>query len=108
MKIIRTTWTNNKRFLLVDHRGFPGKQDGEDYQNWIKLKEQKFQNYIKKYDFIEVPNSTGGDEDYLCFDMMKKEYIWCENGFYSFYVTELNKFELNNNITLSYLDLIRH
>jgi len=39
---------------------------------------------LKEIGYREVANSTDGDEDFLMIDTLRKEYIWCENGFYPF------------------------
>lgn len=43
-----------------------------------------FIDKLNELGYSEVPNSTGGDEDYLMIDTFRKEYIWCENGFAPF------------------------
>ncbi len=39
--------------------------------------------------YNEVENNTGGDEDFIMIDTLKKEWIWCENGFEPFCNEEL-------------------
>lgn len=34
--------------------------------------------------YKEIQNFNGGDNDFLMIDTLKKEYIWCENGFHPF------------------------
>ncbi len=41
------------------------------------------ENAIKN-EYRKIPDSTGGDMDFLVIDNLYKEYIWCENGFYPF------------------------
>ena len=39
---------------------------------------------LKDDGFKEVPNVNWGDDDFLCIDLLYKEFIWCENGFAPF------------------------
>jgi hypothetical protein len=34
--------------------------------------------------YNQIPDCTGGDQDFLMIDTLRKEYIWCENGFSPF------------------------
>ena len=39
---------------------------------------------LKDDGFKEIPNVSYGDDDFLCIDLLYKEFIWCENGFAPF------------------------
>lgn len=39
---------------------------------------------LNKKGYIEIPNNTGGDENFIVIDSIRKEYIWCEYGFAPF------------------------
>jgi hypothetical protein len=34
--------------------------------------------------YTQVPDYNGGDNDFICVDNDRKEWIYCENGFYPF------------------------
>jgi hypothetical protein len=47
--------------------------------------------------YKEIPNCTGGDEDFLTIDTLRKEYIWCENGFAPFCSDDsMHKYEFHD------------
>jgi len=53
----------------------------------LNCKKEIINHFIDKLNEIgykQVPDCTGGDQDFLMIDTFKKEYIWCENGFYPF------------------------
>ena len=57
--------------------------------------------------FKEVPNKTYGDEDFLMIDELRKEFIWCENGFAPFCSdTEMRKYQFldANEVSLKELE----
>lgn len=62
--------------------------------------------------YKKIPDCTGGDQDFLMIDTLRKEYIWCENGFGPFcsdddmYIYEFNS--TPELITLKYLESIRY
>jgi hypothetical protein len=104
-------FTKNKRFIIIDNHGFNNKQSNEDYSSWKNNLVNEYNNIIKDLTnngYIEVQNFNGGDNDYLCIDELKKEFIWCEYGFHPFDIYSLNEFENNDNITLEYLYKIRN
>jgi len=47
---------------------------GREFMNQIVEK-------LNEMGYRFVPDSTGGDRDFLMIDTVKEEYIWCENGF---------------------------
>ena len=106
MKVEKIT-TKNKRFTLIDTSGFDGVSDQKVWDNWIKKKEKKISKILEQYNYSEIPNGNGGDDDFLCFDHLKKEYIWCEYGFYPFSKYDLEFYENQENIDLKYLYSIR-
>lgn len=57
--------------------------------------------------YVEVPNDSGGNDDYVCVDTLKKEFIWCENGTWPFSITSLESFEDDDNVTLCELHKVR-
>lgn len=70
-----------------------------------------FKENLKELGYKEIANFNGGDDDFLIFDTLRKEYIWCENGFSPFCSDELmKKYEnLNSNeISLKELALKRY
>ena len=106
MKIVKTITTKGKRFTITEHDGCPGK-----YNTWKANYELEMKNILSEYvdkGYTEVSNGNGGDDDFLCFDHLKKQYIWCENGFYPFYKSDLEEYEYNKNVDLSYLYSIRN
>lgn len=110
MKIVKIITTKNKRFSLTTHDGFSGKWGSDEYTNWKNNYLLEMDNLLVKYledGYTEVPNGNGGDDDYLCFDNLKKQFIWCENGFAPFQKTDLERYENDTNITLEYLYSIR-
>lgn len=60
--------------------------------------------------YNEVPNNTGGDEDFIMIDSLRKEWIWCENGFEPFCNEELMmKYQFSDEmITLNSLENLRY
>lgn len=56
-------------------------------------------NKLKEDGFKEVTNYNGGDDDYLCIDYKNKEFIWCEDGFFPFFIETLNKIEISDKET---------
>ena len=56
---------------------------------------------LKTHDYKEVPSDNGGDDDYLCVDHVRKEYIWCENGTWPFSISSLESFEDDKNSSLA-------
>jgi predicted N-acyltransferase len=58
---------------------------------------------LKEIGYVEVKNFTDGDEDFLMIDTLKKEYIWCENGFSPFcdYVEMLSYENVSNPNSIS-------
>lgn len=67
------------------------------------LHEYMIQNVLTPQGYTEVDGETGGDNDYLCVDMDKKQWCWCENGSDIFNEPSLEKYQTNNTITLSEL-----
>ncbi len=71
---------------------------------------------FKKYNYLEHEDDLLGyftfndyDDDYLCVDHQNKQFIWCENGFYPFYISALENFSRTApNITLEILYSIRN
>jgi hypothetical protein len=62
-----------------------------------------------KFGYKEVPNSTCGDEDFICIDNERMEYIWCEDGFFPFCSLEsLENYQGDVDASLSYLDHLRN
>lgn len=39
--------------------------------------------FVEK-NYTKVPDYNGGDDDFICVDHKRKEWIYCENGFYPF------------------------
>lgn len=39
---------------------------------------------LKDDGFKEISNVNCGNDDFLCIDLLYKEFIWCENGFAPF------------------------
>lgn len=53
---------------------------------------------LNEIGYNKIPDCTGGDEDFLMIDTLRKEYIWCENGFYPFCSDdEMLKYEFIKN-----------
>ena len=68
-----------------------------------------FEENLKKLGYKEITNFNGGDDDFLTFDILRKEYIWCENGFAPFCSEELMKeYENLDQINLRELALKRY
>lgn len=71
----------------------------------------EFEKTLKNLNYKEVDNLNGGDDDFLMIDTFKKEYIWCENGFYPFCSDDtMYNYEYSSNsnlITLHQLTLKR-
>lgn len=40
--------------------------------------------FLKQENFKEVYGMTGGDDDFICIDTLRKEWCYCENGFMPF------------------------
>ena len=101
MKIIKTKTTKGKRFSITTHKGYTG-----DYMEWRAQYNNEISQILKKYlklGYTEVKNMNGGDDDYLCFDHVNKEFIWCENGFSPFYIHDLEDYEKLAGISLAQL-----
>lgn len=48
--------------------------------------------------YRRVKDCTGGDEDFIVIDTLRKEYIWCESGFAPFCSDEtLCRYEFAEN-----------
>lgn len=63
-----------------------------------------FEENLKKLGYKEIANFNDGDDDFLTFDTLRKEYIWCENGFSSFCSEELmREYENVETVNLEYL-----
>ena len=60
--------------------------------------------------YCEIVGSTYGDEDFITIAVERREYMWCEHGFYPFCDPNvLQKFQRNDtDITLKILDKIRY
>ena len=70
------------------------------YRNGVS----KFQYALKALEenrYKEVPSDNGGDDDYICVDHVKMEYIWCENGTWPFSISSLESFEDDDNSSLA-------
>jgi len=69
-------------------------------------------NKLNEIGYKNVPDCTGGDQDFLMIDTLRKEYIWCENGFSPFCSDyEMSKYEFCDNpksISLKYLEKNRY
>ena len=67
------------------------------------------QEWLHDNGYSRLPDSTGGDRDFITIDIERKEYIWCENGFLPFdSFDELKKYEGNSSISLTELDKMRY
>jgi hypothetical protein len=71
-----------------------------------------FEKTLKELDYFELNNFNGGYNDFLMIDTLRKEYIWCENGFAPFCSDEMmNEYEyseINELINLKILSLQRY
>lgn len=38
-------------------------------------------NKLNEIGYKNIPDSNGGDNDFIMVDSLRKEYIWCEYGF---------------------------
>lgn len=76
----------------------------------IDTEKELMNHFISKLNEIgykEIPNCTGGDEDFLMIDTFRKEYIWCEEGFLPFCSDEcMVEYEFNDNPKLISLKLL--
>lgn len=76
----------------------------------INTEKELINHFISKLDEIgykKVPDCTFGDEDFLMIDTLRKEYIWCENGFYPFCSDDsMFEYEFSNNPTSISLKLL--
>jgi hypothetical protein len=59
-------------------------------------------------DYKQCLGITGGDHDFVCIDILNKEWCWCENGFYPFNEDGLKKYQNNKEIKLVDLILSRY
>lgn len=60
---------------------------------------------MKEQNYKQIPDSTGGDHDFITIDSLRKEWIWCENGFNPFCSEyDLSKYQFQENITLKKMD----
>jgi len=106
---LNTKTTKSKRFSIVTISKF---DFIGSFNEWYSKIPNVWKNFVTKLirdGYIEVPNCTGGDEDYICIDHNKKEFIWCENGFWPFYIDDLNILEQDTSLQLclTYLESIR-
>ena len=70
-----------------------------------------FEENLRNLGYKEIANFNGGDDDFLMCDVIKREYIWCENGFAPFCSDELMREYENldtNQINLRELALKRY
>ena len=60
--------------------------------------------------YKELSDNTGGDRDFITIDTLRKEYIWCENGFGPFCSeSDMMKYQFSNSkITLKKLEKKRY
>ena len=64
---------------------------------------------LNEIGYKKIPDCTGGDEDFLMIDTLKKEYIWCENGFAPFCSDEqMYNYEFLKDINLEMLENQRY
>lgn len=55
---------------------------------------------LEKLGYKQIPDCTGGDQDFLMIDTLRKEYIWCEYGFSPFCSdSDMCEFELDGKQT---------
>lgn len=63
-------------------------------------------NNILYNGFKEINGNTGGDNDFICIDMLNKEWCWCESGFEPFSYEGLLPFQ-DKNGALKLTDLVK-
>lgn len=86
------------------------------YRRFQKLDTNKqLINYLisalNEIGYTNIPDDTGGDQDFLMIDTLRMEYIWCENGFMPFCShEEMEKFDFvtDRNLTLKTLEKSRN
>lgn len=105
-KLFKIESTKSKRFDIVHYNALY-----KPKTEWYKKEKSDWNNYLmvlRTKGYSEVENENGGDDDYLCVDHQNKQFIWCENGFYPFYISSLENFDRTApNITLENLYSIR-
>ncbi len=84
-----------KRFQIID--------SSKDFMNLMV-------KFLKEEKFTEVYGMTGGDDDFICVDTLRKEWCWCENGFFPFCnQDEMMKYQFKDkSFLLSDLIKMRH
>jgi hypothetical protein len=40
--------------------------------------------FLKEKGYVQIDGRTGGDDDFICIDILNKEWCYCENGFSPF------------------------
>jgi len=40
--------------------------------------------FLKEKGYVQIDGRTGGDDDFICIDILNKEWCYCENGFRPF------------------------
>lgn len=76
---------------------------------WVKTSSEFCKQFEKEYlipqGYKRIPDRNGGDDDFIVVDMDRREYIYCESGFFPFCDQDYCR---NGKATLYELEKLRH